>query len=54
MKQKYAERLSDNVMFRATPTQRRFLEDRAKDLDGTVGDAARAILDRAMEKRAFS
>ena len=50
MTPKYSERLSDNVAFRATPAQRRFLEDLAKDLSGTIGDAARGLIDRAMEK----
>jgi len=52
MTPKYSERLSDNVAFRATPAQRRFLEDLAKDLSGTIGDAARGLIDRAMENEA--
>lgn len=53
MKPKYTERLSDNVAFRATPTQRGFLEELAKDLGGSIGDAARDLVDRAMENQAF-
>lgn len=42
------ERLSDNLSFRLTQTQRKFLEQLSSERGVSIADGARAIVDEAM------
>ena len=50
-KRKRSERLMDAVSFRVSPSQRAFLEKIAEEKKVGLCEAARSILDEAMEKR---
>jgi hypothetical protein len=51
VKRKRSERLMDAVSFRVSPSQRAFLEKIAEENKIGLCEAARSILDEAMEKR---
>ncbi|NLX38877.1 MAG: hypothetical protein GXY73_05115 [Methanothrix sp.] len=51
VKRKRSERLMDAVSFRVSPSQRAFLEKIAEEKKVGLCEAARSILDEAMEKR---
>lgn len=51
MRNKRSERLMDAVSFRVSPSQRAFLEKIAEEKKVGLCEAARSILDEAMEKR---